>query len=92
MTEIEKFVYCATQNSTLRCDISNTPIQVTSESFSNEMGYVISAAKGHIYNCTNNYCSKMCCGKYGISLCLQKSDNGEAKANKNNDKKNDLMP
>ena len=34
-------------------------------------------------------CNK-CHGKHSISLCLQKSENSETKADENNDKKNDV--
>ena len=47
--------------------------------------------KGHISNnCTMNYSSNICRGKYSISLRWQNSENSESKANKNNDNKNDV--
>ena len=47
--------------------------------------------KGYISNnCTINYSCKKCHGKHSISLCLQKFENIESKANENNDIKNDV--
>ena len=46
---------------------------------------------GHISNnCTINYSCNKCRGKHIISLCLPKSENGETKADENNDKRNDV--
>ena len=37
-----------------------------------------------------NYSCNKCPGSHSISLCLQKPENSETKADENNDKKNDI--
>ena len=45
--------------------------------------------RAHSKKCTINYFCNKCCGEHSISLCLQKSENSEARAYQNN-RRNDV--